>query len=118
MENYTDNQLLEAIAAHESAAKAEKEFADKYRTELLRRMVRDGVQMFEHAGWQGSLAKEPISFAWLKRQHGYEPNDLPPGIVKEKIVPDLDGAALLAWLAETGHETTPTYALRVKRSKP
>lgn len=112
--NLTDEYLLEKAAEFAAEEKRYKAAGEQYRAELLRRMCDDGLQLMEGELADATLAKEPVSLAWLKRQFGYEADSLPEGIMKEKIVPDLDAEALLNWLRDEGHDVKPTYSLRIK----
>jgi hypothetical protein len=44
-------------------------------------------------------------------------DDLPPGIIGEKVVPDLKTDELLRWFADMGHDVKRTYSLRIATAK-
>lgn len=117
MQNLTDTQLLDTIGSIESQIKQMETTQDGLKAELLRRMRESGEVNIATEEWESTLKKSPISLAWLKREYGYEANDLPDGIIGEKIVPDLNPAALVAWLEQDGTKVEQPYTVSIKRKK-
>ncbi len=117
MEHYNDIQLLDAIGAIEAQLKTLDNEQSVLKAELLKRHKASGELSIQSAEWESLMKKAPISLAWLKREFGYEPQDLPDGIIGEKIVPDLNPAALLAWLEQDGSKIEQPYTIQIKRVK-
>lgn len=113
----TDLELLEQIGTLQSIIDtAEREQAE-LKAQLLKSQKETGEISISDGKWESLMKKAPISLAWLKREFGYEPNDLPDGIIKEKIVADLDTAALVAWLEQDGSKVQQPYTIQIKRVK-
>jgi hypothetical protein len=117
--NYTDTQLVNEYA--ETKAYADEIYArlEDYKAEIMRRHRETGLMNFEGETATVFLKAEPVSVAWLKRQHGYEEKDLPPEVWTEKVSRALDVNGLEQWLGAQGIKLAPTYttSLRLKPMK-
>lgn len=117
MRHFTDTELVDLLAEYTEAEKEAKRMGGLVRDELLRRQLESGELEIEHNGWESKLKRSPYSTAWLKKEMGYEINDLPDGCVGEKVVPDVQWDKVVDWLSEEGFTFNPPMTIAFSKKK-
>lgn len=112
--SFSNEQLI--TEAMDTKSHADELYArfDDIKRELLRRHEATGELMLENETASSSLAKEPLSEAWLKRQYGFEKKDLPPECLTEKISAAIDWPKVEQWLADQGMTLDTTWSVSLK----
>lgn len=86
----TDEQLVEKYQEAKAYADECAARLDVYKEELSTRFLETGQLKFESATHTVTMKASPPSMAWLKREYGFEQNEVPSACMTEKvsIVPD------------------------------